>query len=57
MLITKKCEILRKIDLLSTIKSWPPVIYSVMPVIAVIEPQLNSSSMTDALKEVNLSDD
>ncbi|KAK1383079.1 Vacuolar protein sorting-associated protein 41-like [Heracleum sosnowskyi] len=38
-------------DLLSTIKSWPPVIYSVMPVIAVIEPQLNSSSMTDALKE------
>ncbi|CAA2955632.1 vacuolar sorting-associated 41 homolog [Olea europaea subsp. europaea] len=38
-------------DLLSTVKSWPPVIYSVLPVISAIEPQLNTSSMTDALKE------
>ncbi|XP_022729889.1 vacuolar protein sorting-associated protein 41 homolog isoform X2 [Durio zibethinus] len=38
-------------DLLSTIKSWPPVIYSALPVISAIEPQLNTSSMTDALKE------
>ncbi|KAH9700264.1 vacuolar protein sorting-associated protein 41-like [Citrus sinensis] len=37
--------------LLSTVKSWPPVIYSALPVISAIEPQLNSSSMTDALKE------
>lgn len=44
-------------DLLSTIKSWPPIIYSAMPVIAVIEPQLDSSSMTDELKEVNVIDD
>lgn len=40
--------------LLSTVKSWPPVIYSALPVISAIEPQLNSSSMTDALKEVSL---
>lgn len=40
-------------DLLSTVKSWPPVIYSVLPVISAIEPQLNTSSMTDALKEVS----
>ncbi|CAL5426427.1 unnamed protein product [Camellia sinensis] len=38
-------------DLLSTVKSWPPVIYSALPVISAIEPQLNSSFMTDALKE------
>lgn len=39
-------------ELLSTIKSWPPIIYSAAPVIAAIEPQLNTSSMTVALKEV-----
>ncbi len=39
-------------DLLSTVKSWPRVIYSALPVISAIEPQLNTSSMTDALKEV-----
>jgi hypothetical protein len=38
-------------DLLSTVKSWPSVIYSALPVISAIEPQLNTSSMTDALKE------
>ncbi|KAK5803468.1 vacuolar protein sorting-associated protein 41 homolog isoform X2 [Gossypium arboreum] len=38
-------------DLLSTVKSWPRVIYSALPVISAIEPQLNTSSMTDALKE------
>ncbi|KAE8691820.1 Vacuolar protein sorting-associated protein 41-like protein [Hibiscus syriacus] len=38
-------------DLVSTVKSWPRVIYSVLPVISAIEPQLNTSSMTDALKE------
>ncbi|KAG9442877.1 hypothetical protein H6P81_018731 [Aristolochia fimbriata] len=38
-------------DLLSTIKSWPPVIYNAVPVMSAIEPQLNTSSMTDALKE------
>ncbi|XP_047319698.1 vacuolar protein sorting-associated protein 41 homolog [Impatiens glandulifera] len=37
--------------LLSTIKSWPPAIYSALPVISAIEPQLNASSATDALKE------
>ncbi|KAE8721396.1 Vacuolar protein sorting-associated protein 41-like protein [Hibiscus syriacus] len=38
-------------DLVSTVKSWPRVIYSMLPVISAIEPQLNTSSMTDALKE------
>ncbi|KAK1303126.1 hypothetical protein QJS10_CPB11g02298 [Acorus calamus] len=38
-------------DLLSTVKSWPPVIYSVLPVISAIELQLNTSSETDMLKE------
>ncbi|KAK4492678.1 hypothetical protein RD792_003498 [Penstemon davidsonii] len=38
-------------DLLSTIKSWPPVIYSALPIISAIEPQINTSSVTDALKE------
>jgi hypothetical protein len=42
-------------DLLSTVKSWPPLIYSALPVISAIEPQLNTSSMTDALKEVSQS--
>ncbi|KAJ8485600.1 hypothetical protein OPV22_018085 [Ensete ventricosum] len=37
--------------LLSTIKSWPNTLYSSMPVISAIEPQLNTSSMTDLLKE------
>lgn len=40
-------------ELLSTVRSWPPVIYSSLPVISAIEPQLNTSSMTDALKEVS----
>lgn len=39
-------------DLLSAVKSWPPAVYSALPVIAAIEPQLNMSSMTDELKEV-----
>ncbi|KAK4408440.1 Vacuolar protein sorting-associated protein 41 [Sesamum angolense] len=38
-------------DLLSIVKTWPPVIYSALPVISAIEPQLNTSSSTDALKE------
>ncbi|KAG4988936.1 hypothetical protein JHK85_031919 [Glycine max] len=38
-------------DLLSTVKSWPSVIYSALPVISAIEPQLNTSSMTESLKE------
>ncbi|GAU45090.1 hypothetical protein TSUD_85760 [Trifolium subterraneum] len=38
-------------DLLSAVKSWLPVIYSALPVISAIEPQLNTSSMTDSLKE------
>jgi hypothetical protein len=38
-------------ELLSTVKSWPSVIYSVSPVISAIEPQLNTSSMTDTLQE------
>lgn len=38
-------------ELLSTVKSWPQAIYSSSPVIQAIEPQLNTSSMTDALKE------
>ncbi|KAG0476009.1 hypothetical protein HPP92_012850 [Vanilla planifolia] len=37
--------------LLSTIRSWPPAIYSSLPVISAIEPQLSTSSMTDLLKE------
>ncbi|XP_028776127.1 vacuolar protein sorting-associated protein 41 homolog [Neltuma alba] len=37
--------------LLSTVKSWPSVIYSALPVISAIEPQINTSSMTDSLKE------
>ncbi|KAK6138139.1 hypothetical protein DH2020_028119 [Rehmannia glutinosa] len=38
-------------DLLTIVKTWPPVIYSSLPVISAIEPQLNTSSSTDALKE------
>ncbi|XP_044482383.1 vacuolar protein sorting-associated protein 41 homolog [Mangifera indica] len=38
-------------DLLSTVKTWPTVVYSALPVISAIEPQLNTSSMTDELKE------
>ena len=41
-------------DLFSTVKSWPSVIYSTLPVISAIEPQLNTPSMTDSLKEVSL---
>ncbi|CAL5430914.1 unnamed protein product [Camellia sinensis] len=41
-------------DLLSTVKSWPPVIYSALPIISAIEPHLNTSSMTDALGEVGM---
>uniref|UniRef100_A0A162A733 Vacuolar protein sorting-associated protein 41 homolog n=1 Tax=Daucus carota subsp. sativus TaxID=79200 RepID=A0A162A733_DAUCS len=38
-------------ELLSTVKAWPPLIYSAVPVISAIEPHLNTSYMTDALKE------
>ncbi|KAL1558191.1 Vacuolar protein sorting-associated protein 41 [Salvia divinorum] len=38
-------------DLLSIIKTWPHNIYSASPVISAIEPQLNTSSSTDALRE------
>ncbi|KAL8130077.1 hypothetical protein V2J09_019232 [Rumex salicifolius] len=38
-------------DLLSAVKSWPPTIYSAFPIISSIEPQLKTSSVTDALKE------
>ncbi|KAL6575787.1 Vacuolar protein sorting-associated protein 41 [Orobanche hederae] len=38
-------------DLLKIVKAWPRVIYSSLPVISAIEPQLNTSSSTDALKE------
>ncbi|KAG2575633.1 hypothetical protein PVAP13_7KG377500 [Panicum virgatum] len=37
--------------LLTTVKNWPPTLYSASPVISAIEPQLNSSLMTDTLKE------
>ncbi|KAK9124041.1 hypothetical protein Sjap_013643 [Stephania japonica] len=38
-------------DLLSIVKSWPAELYSALPVIAAIESQLETSSMTDALRE------
>ncbi|GFQ01023.1 vacuolar protein sorting-associated protein 41 homolog [Phtheirospermum japonicum] len=38
-------------DLLKIVKAWPPVIYSSLPVISAIEPQLNTSSSSDDLKE------
>ncbi|CAN6471406.1 unnamed protein product [Victoria cruziana] len=38
-------------ELLSTVKSWPPNIYSALPVISAIEPQLRSASVTETLKE------
>lgn len=41
-------------ELLSTVKSWPLSVYSALPVISAVEPQLNTSSMTDALKEVSI---
>jgi len=41
--------------LLSTVKCWPPTLYSALPVISAIEPQINTSSMTDLLKEVGVS--
>ncbi|KAL0927682.1 hypothetical protein M5K25_001880 [Dendrobium thyrsiflorum] len=37
--------------LLSTVRSWPPTIYSSLPVISAIEPQISNSSMTSLLKE------
>ncbi|ONK76774.1 uncharacterized protein A4U43_C03F31990, partial [Asparagus officinalis] len=37
--------------LLSTVKCWSPTLYSALPVISAIEPQMNTSSMTDLLKE------
>ncbi|XP_019709852.1 vacuolar protein sorting-associated protein 41 homolog isoform X4 [Elaeis guineensis] len=37
--------------LLSTVKSWPATLYSTSTVISAIKPQLNTSSMTDSLKE------
>jgi len=41
-------------ELLSAVKSWPRSVYSALTVISAIEPQLNTSSMTDALKEVSI---
>ncbi|KAH6814682.1 vacuolar protein sorting 41 [Perilla frutescens var. frutescens] len=38
-------------DLRSIVKTWPHNIYSALPVISAIEPQLNTSSSTDALNE------
>ncbi|KAK9689968.1 hypothetical protein RND81_09G094900 [Saponaria officinalis] len=38
-------------DFLSVVKTWPRSIYSVVPVLSEIEPQLRASLMTDALKE------
>ncbi|KAL9272324.1 Vacuolar protein sorting-associated protein 41-like protein [Drosera capensis] len=38
-------------ELLSVVKSWPPGLYSSVPVIAAIEPQLKTTSVTDTLKE------
>ncbi|XP_051120523.1 vacuolar protein sorting-associated protein 41 homolog [Andrographis paniculata] len=38
-------------DLLSIVKTWPPAIYSTSSLISAIEPQLNTSSSTDSLKE------
>ncbi|GMH11106.1 hypothetical protein Nepgr_012947 [Nepenthes gracilis] len=38
-------------DLLSVVKSWSPALYSLLPVISAIEPQLKTSSSTDSLKE------
>ncbi|XP_074574083.1 vacuolar protein sorting-associated protein 41 homolog [Curcuma longa] len=37
--------------LLTTVKSWPSTLYSSTPVISAIEPQINTSSATDFLKE------
>ncbi|KAL3620142.1 Vacuolar protein sorting-associated protein 41 [Castilleja foliolosa] len=38
-------------DLLKIVKAWPPVIYSSLPVISAIEPQLNTSSSSNDLIE------
>jgi len=38
-------------ELLLAIKSWPQAIYSVLPIISAIEPQLNTSSSSETLKE------
>ncbi|KAJ8432343.1 hypothetical protein Cgig2_021113 [Carnegiea gigantea] len=38
-------------EFLSAVKSWPRSIYSVLPVLSEIEPQLRASMMTDSLKE------
>lgn len=43
-------------ELLLAIKSWPQAIYSVLPIISAIEPQLNTSSSSETLKEVCLVD-
>lgn len=38
-------------DFLSAVKTWPRSIYSVLPVLSEIEPQLRASLMTESLKE------
>ncbi|GAB2274698.1 Vacuolar protein sorting-associated protein 41 [Dionaea muscipula] len=38
-------------DLLSVVKAWPHTLYSSLPVISAIEPQLKNLAVTDALKE------
>ncbi|GER55616.1 vacuolar protein sorting-associated protein, partial [Striga asiatica] len=38
-------------DLVKIVKTWPPALYSTLPVISAIEPQLNTLSSSDALKE------
>ncbi|KAH9618528.1 hypothetical protein KSS87_018147 [Heliosperma pusillum] len=38
-------------DFLSAVKNWPRSVYSVVPVLSEIEPQLRASLMTDDLKE------
>ncbi|PWA67703.1 vacuolar sorting protein [Artemisia annua] len=49
------CSGNNSVDLLSAVESWPLAIYSALPVIAAIDPQLNTSSMTNQLKEVRAS--
>ncbi|PWA69855.1 vacuolar sorting protein [Artemisia annua] len=49
------CSGNNSVDLLSAVESWPLAIYSDLPVIAAIDPQLNTSSMTNQLKEVRAS--
>ncbi|CAA0813525.1 Vacuolar protein sorting-associated protein 41 homolog [Striga hermonthica] len=38
-------------DLVKIVKTWPPALYSTLPVISAIEPQLNTLSSSEALKE------